>query len=256
MAAQTAPRISRNVPYNGSKRRTRRKSRRRQGLNVLLRRRSGCRPQDPARTVGKETSMAMMMTVKFRSPPIGPEFGRCSTTRTFSSLAFPAASRWTRPATRRSRRSRGSRSGRSGDVQRQGGTVRVRAEVGYTINGEGDGGIAGFAKGGAKVSLADADGGTLLTMTSRRMSAGPRAHSSARTSHRRRRQEHRRPIFSQFRCRCGRGAGARGASAAPAVSFAAARRSDFTSSPRAGCDETMTSAGAMNLVARDEVQGR
>jgi carbon monoxide dehydrogenase subunit G len=35
-------------------------------------------------------------------------------------------------------------------------------DVGYTISGEGEGGIAGFAKGGAKVSLADAAGGTLL----------------------------------------------------------------------------------------------
>jgi carbon monoxide dehydrogenase subunit G len=34
--------------------------------------------------------------------------------------------------------------------------------VGYTIKGEGEGGIAGFAKGGAKVALADAPGGTLL----------------------------------------------------------------------------------------------
>jgi carbon monoxide dehydrogenase subunit G len=34
--------------------------------------------------------------------------------------------------------------------------------VGYIIKGEGEGGIAGFAKGGAKVSLADAPGGTLL----------------------------------------------------------------------------------------------
>src|SRR5271156_3636457 len=34
--------------------------------------------------------------------------------------------------------------------------------VGYTIAGEGEGGVAGFAKGGAKVSLADAPGGTLL----------------------------------------------------------------------------------------------
>jgi uncharacterized protein len=34
--------------------------------------------------------------------------------------------------------------------------------VGYTIKGEGEGGVAGFAKGGAKVSLADASGGTLL----------------------------------------------------------------------------------------------
>jgi carbon monoxide dehydrogenase subunit G len=34
---------------------------------------------------------------------------------------------------------------------------------GYRISGEGDGGIAGFAKGGATVALADKDGGTLLT---------------------------------------------------------------------------------------------
>jgi carbon monoxide dehydrogenase subunit G len=34
----------------------------------------------------------------------------------------------------------------------------------YRISGEGEGGVAGFAKGGAKVSLADSDGGgTLLT---------------------------------------------------------------------------------------------
>ena len=33
---------------------------------------------------------------------------------------------------------------------------------GYRISGEGNGGIAGFAKGGARVSLADADGGTRL----------------------------------------------------------------------------------------------
>jgi uncharacterized protein len=35
--------------------------------------------------------------------------------------------------------------------------------VGYTIKGEGEGGVAGFAKGGAKVRLADAPGGTLLS---------------------------------------------------------------------------------------------
>src|SRR5215216_3853160 len=34
---------------------------------------------------------------------------------------------------------------------------------GYRISGEGDGGIAGFAKGGATVSLTDKDGGTLLS---------------------------------------------------------------------------------------------
>ena len=33
----------------------------------------------------------------------------------------------------------------------------------YTLSFEGQGGVAGFAKGGAKVSLADKDGGTLLS---------------------------------------------------------------------------------------------
>ena len=34
---------------------------------------------------------------------------------------------------------------------------------GYRISGEGDGGVAGFAKGGATVALVDKEGGTLLT---------------------------------------------------------------------------------------------
>jgi uncharacterized protein len=34
---------------------------------------------------------------------------------------------------------------------------------GYRISGEGDGGVAGFAKGGAVVALQPKDGGTLLT---------------------------------------------------------------------------------------------
>ncbi len=34
---------------------------------------------------------------------------------------------------------------------------------GYRIAGEGEGGIAGFAKGGADVTLADAEGGTVLS---------------------------------------------------------------------------------------------
>ena len=33
---------------------------------------------------------------------------------------------------------------------------------GYRISGEGEGGVAGFAKGGATVKLSDKDGGTLL----------------------------------------------------------------------------------------------
>ena len=34
---------------------------------------------------------------------------------------------------------------------------------GYKISGEGEGGVAGFAKGGATVGLAEKDGGTLMT---------------------------------------------------------------------------------------------
>ena len=34
---------------------------------------------------------------------------------------------------------------------------------GYKISGEGEGGVAGFAKGGATVALSDKDGGTLLS---------------------------------------------------------------------------------------------
>jgi carbon monoxide dehydrogenase subunit G len=34
---------------------------------------------------------------------------------------------------------------------------------GYRISGEGEGGVAGFAKGGATVALAPKDGGTLMT---------------------------------------------------------------------------------------------
>jgi hypothetical protein len=34
---------------------------------------------------------------------------------------------------------------------------------GYRISGEGDGGVAGFAKGGATVALSEKDGGTLLS---------------------------------------------------------------------------------------------
>jgi uncharacterized protein len=38
----------------------------------------------------------------------------------------------------------------------------IDAPNGYTISGEGQGGVAGFAKGGAKVRLDDADAGTRL----------------------------------------------------------------------------------------------
>lgn len=39
----------------------------------------------------------------------------------------------------------------------------VVANESYTISGEGKGGVAGFAKGGAKVRLSDAEGGTELS---------------------------------------------------------------------------------------------
>jgi len=38
----------------------------------------------------------------------------------------------------------------------------IDAPNGYTISGAGEGGIAGFAKGGAKVALTEAAGGTVL----------------------------------------------------------------------------------------------
>ena len=41
--------------------------------------------------------------------------------------------------------------------------VNIVAPEGYTIRGEGKGGVAGFAKGSADVHLAEADGGTTLT---------------------------------------------------------------------------------------------
>jgi len=39
----------------------------------------------------------------------------------------------------------------------------IEAPSSYRISGQGDGGIAGFAKGGASVNLTEKDGGTLLT---------------------------------------------------------------------------------------------
>ena len=51
---------------------------------------------------------------------------------------------------------------------------------GYTISGEGSGGVAGFAKGAAKVSLAPADGGTLLTYTASGQVGGKLAQIGAR----------------------------------------------------------------------------
>ena len=52
---------------------------------------------------------------------------------------------------------------------------------GYTISGEGQGGVAGFGKGGARVSLTDADGGaTRLTYTAQAQVGGKLAQIGAR----------------------------------------------------------------------------
>ena len=50
----------------------------------------------------------------------------------------------------------------------------------YTISGEGQGGVAGFAKGGAKVQLADAEGGTKLTYQVSAQIGGKMAQLGAR----------------------------------------------------------------------------
>ncbi len=50
----------------------------------------------------------------------------------------------------------------------------------YTITGEGKGGAAGFAKGGADVRLEDADGGTLLTYDVRANVGGKLAQLGSR----------------------------------------------------------------------------
>ena len=43
--------------------------------------------------------------------------------------------------------------------------VNIDAPAGYTIRGEGKGGVAGFAKGSADVSLSEEEGGTKLAYT-------------------------------------------------------------------------------------------
>jgi carbon monoxide dehydrogenase subunit G len=51
---------------------------------------------------------------------------------------------------------------------------------GYTISGEGQGGVAGFAKGGAQVRLKDEGGGTLLTYTVQAQIGGKLAQIGSR----------------------------------------------------------------------------
>ena len=56
----------------------------------------------------------------------------------------------------------------------------IDAPNGYTITGEGQGGVAGFAKGGAKVHLADAEPGTRMTYDVEAQVGGKLAQIGAR----------------------------------------------------------------------------
>jgi len=56
----------------------------------------------------------------------------------------------------------------------------INPPTSYTIAGEGQGGVAGFAKGAAGVRLADADGGTLLTYVVKAQVGGKIAQLGAR----------------------------------------------------------------------------
>lgn len=56
----------------------------------------------------------------------------------------------------------------------------VRPDEGYRISGKGQGGVAGFASGGALVALTDAEGGTLLTYDADAQVGGKIAQLGAR----------------------------------------------------------------------------
>jgi carbon monoxide dehydrogenase subunit G len=56
----------------------------------------------------------------------------------------------------------------------------IQAPESYTISGEGKGGVAGFAKGGADVHLAEAEGDTILTYVAKAQVGGKLAQLGAR----------------------------------------------------------------------------
>lgn len=58
--------------------------------------------------------------------------------------------------------------------------VNIVVEESYTIQGEGKGGVAGFAKGGADVRLTDGDGHTLLTYEAQATVGGKLARLGSR----------------------------------------------------------------------------
>ena len=83
---------------------------------------------------------------------------------------------------------------------------------GYRISGEGQGGVAGYAKGGAVVRLTEDGAGTLLTYEAKADVGGKLAQLGG-TADRFDRQEACRRVLSEVR-RSGRRAGARGAGSA------------------------------------------
>jgi uncharacterized protein len=58
--------------------------------------------------------------------------------------------------------------------------VNIDAPAGYTIRGEGKGGVAGFAKGSADVSLSEEEGGTKLVYTAKAEVGGKLAQLGGR----------------------------------------------------------------------------
>ncbi len=80
---------------------------------------------------------------------------------------------------------------------------------GYTISGEGKGGVAGFAKGGANVNLADEQGNTVLTYDVNAQVGGKLAQLGSQ-AHRFHRQEASRPVLLFVRRKGLRGTGKAG----------------------------------------------
>ncbi len=89
---------------------------------------------------------------------------------------------------------------------------------GYTISGEGQGGVAGFAKGGAKVHLADAPGGTKLSYDVKAQVGGKIAQLGARLIDASAKQM-ADAFFDRFTASLTEGDGVAAAGAAPAVSM-------------------------------------
>jgi uncharacterized protein len=99
----------------------------------------------------------------------------------------------------------------------------VKPPESYTISGEGKGGVAGFAKGGADVHLASDGGATILTYTVNAQVGGKLAQLGSRlidSTAKKLADE----FFSSFASKAGANAGATGMPASSAVGAAAVDR--------------------------------